>query len=194
MQAEIKLSILTPAVPSRWAMQSSLCLSLAGQIGQLPVEHLILGDNKRRTVGEKRDALLRAAKGEYIAFCDDDDSVSEDYVASLLAAIESPDKPDVITFLQRATVNGLPGTVHFSLDNENEEFKPGGITRRKPYHVCCWRRSLAILSHFPAINYGEDLAFCSLLWGLKGLKGAYIDRVLHFYQHSAETSEALPGT
>ena len=83
------LSILTPAVPSRFGQIEKLMLELHRQIRDLPVEHLVLLDNKRRTVGEKRDALLRAARGEYISYVDDDDYVSNDYVFSLLAAIES---------------------------------------------------------------------------------------------------------
>jgi hypothetical protein len=76
----IQLSILTPAVPSRIFQLQKLCFELEGQIKGLPVEHLALLDNKRRTVGEKRDALLRAARGRYVAFVDDDDDVSDDYV------------------------------------------------------------------------------------------------------------------
>ena len=60
---EIQLSILTPAVPKRMLQIAELCEELERQIGGQPVEHLVLIDNKRRTVGEKRDALLRAARG-----------------------------------------------------------------------------------------------------------------------------------
>jgi glycosyltransferase involved in cell wall biosynthesis len=121
------LSILTPGVPSRWPQIEALHAELARQIGDLPVEHLILVDNKRRTVGEKRDALLRAAGGAYVAFCDDDDAVTPDYVAALLAAIRQG--PDVVTFRQLAVVNGASGDIEFRLGNPNEGFKPGGVTR-----------------------------------------------------------------
>src|SRR5689334_10344559 len=52
------LSILTPAVPARLRQLEWLMAKIDRQIGDKPVEHLILIDNKRRTVGEKRDALL----------------------------------------------------------------------------------------------------------------------------------------
>ena len=184
------LSILTPGVPSRWPQIEALHSELARQIGDLPVEHLILVDNKRRTVGEKRDALLRAAGGGYVAFCDDDDAVTPEYVAALLAAIRQG--PDVVTFRQLAVVNGVSGEIEFRLGNPNEGFKPGGVTKRNAWHVCAWRRTLAVLSRFPPTNYGEDWAFAAPLCGLAGLREVHIPAVLHEYHHSAATTEAPP--
>lgn len=184
------LSILTPGVPSRWHQIEALHAELARQIGDQPVEHLILVDNKRRTVGEKRDALLRAAGGAYVAFVDDDDAVTPDYVAALLKAAQQA--PDVITFRQVAVVNGQSGEIEFRLGNPNEGFKPGGLTKRNAWHVCAWRRTLAVLSRFPASSYGEDWAFAAPLCALPGLREVHIPAVLHEYHHSAATTEAPP--
>jgi len=184
------LSILTPAVPSRFDQVRRLSEHLAAQTTGLPVEHLILMDNKQRTIGEKRDALLRAARGVFVAFVDDDDWVSDDYVAELVAA--APLLPDVITFRQRATVNELTSEIEFRLGNPNEPFKPGGVTRRNAWHVCAWRRSLAVQSGFPASNYGEDWAFAAPLCALANLGDIHIPKVLHFYRHSTATTEAPP--
>jgi glycosyltransferase involved in cell wall biosynthesis len=184
------LSILTPAVPSRLDQLAALTATLAEQIGDRPVEHLVLLDNKRRTVGEKRDALLRAARGKYVAFCDDDDAVSSDYIACLLTAAASD--PDVITFLQDCTVEGQKGIVEFRLGASNEAFRPNsaGVTRRAAWHVCAWRRTLAVLSAFPPLNYGEDWAFASPLNHIPDLREVHIPKVLHYYRHSAATTEA----
>jgi hypothetical protein len=185
------LSILTPAVPSRLEQLGKLCAFLHEQIGELPVEHLVFLDNKRRTVGEKRDALLRAARGDYVAFLDDDDGVAGNYVRAIISATRTgPDRPDVITFLQESTVEGLKSTIEFRLGNPNEPFKPGDMTKRNAWHVCAWRRELAILSHFPPINYGEDWAYAARLCAIAGLTEAHIPRVLHFYNHSRKTTEA----
>ena len=184
------LSILTPAVPSRMAQLAKLCDELARQIGGLAVEHLTLLDNKRRTVGEKRDALLRAARGQYVAFVDDDDWISPDYVAELVKAAK--EGPDVVTFWQEASVNGQIGQVSFRLGHENEPFKPGQLIHRNAWHVCAWRRTLAIQSRFPASNYGEDWAFAAPLCALPGLREVHIPKVLHYYRHSSETTEAPP--
>lgn len=191
----LKLSILTPAVPSRLDDVNRLSSELARQIGELPVEHIVLLDNKRRTVGEKRDALLRAARGEFVAFVDDDDWVSHDYVPAILNAIAH--KPDVVTFRQGVSLTDAGGitqtsTVDFRLGQENGPVVPGGITKRNAWHVCAWRRTVAILSRFPATNYGEDWAFAARLCAIAGLKEIHVPQVLHFYRHSALTTEAPP--
>ncbi len=193
------LSILTPAVPSRldsWVVGlgesplATLIQTIGEQIGTLPVEHLVLLDNKRRTVGEKRDALLRMARGQYVAYVDDDDDVSDDYVAELLKAAR--EGPDVITFNQHCTVNAAQFEVQFKLGNPNEA--PNGVStiKRNSWHVCAWRRTLAIQSRFPASNYGEDWAFAAPLCAIPGLREVHIPKVLHYYRHSSKTTEAPP--
>ena len=181
------LSILTPAVPSRMAQLAKLCDELARQIGGLAVEHLTLLDNKRRTVGEKRDALLRAARGAYVAFVDDDDWISPDYVAELVKAAK--EGPDVITFNQHCTVNATQFEVQFKLGNPNEAPNGTGTIKRNAWHVCAWRRTLAIQSRFPANSFGEDWAFAEPLCRIAKTE-IHIQKVLHFYRHSAETTEA----
>lgn len=184
----IKLSILTPAIPKRMLQVAELCESVQAQVGTLPVEHLVFIDNRKRTIGEKRDALLRIAKGHYVAFVDDDDEILPGYVSELVKAAQA--NPDVITFKQESVIDGLKGWINFGLGNPNEAFSPGATARRNAWHVCAWRRSLALLSHFPAINYGEDWAFASRLCGIANLKEIHIDKVLHRYTHSAATTEA----
>jgi len=184
------LSILTPGIPTRMTQITELCNNLAEQIGNSPVEHLVLIDNRKRTIGEKRDALLRAAKGSYVAFCDDDDFPYSNYVSTILKASES--NPDVITFNQYVDYNGQTGEVYFKLGHPNEGFKPGGITLRNAWHVCAWRRSIAVMSSFPASNYGEDWAFASKLCQIEGLKEVHIDEVIHKYIHNAATTAAPP--
>ena len=44
------------------------------------VEVLTELDDGTRSIGEKRNALVESAGGEYVCFVDDDDMVSSDYV------------------------------------------------------------------------------------------------------------------
>jgi len=187
----ILLSVLTPAVPSRWAQLQKLSDELARQIGDKPVEHLTLVDNKRRTVGEKRDALLRASRGQYVAFCDDDDWVRPNYVAKIVSAIQFNPGVDVITFSQHSQVNEHISEVCFGLGNPNQSFNPGGTTFRNAWHVCAWRRGLAVQSFFPASNYGEDWAYASRLCAV-AKTSVHIPYILHEYHHSSATTEAPP--
>ena len=189
------LSILTPSIPQRIDQLHQLSQKILSQIhapkGACPVEHLIFSDNRARSIGAKRQALLEAAQGEYIAYVDDDDDVADDYVASLLRGIETG--KDVVTFRQRAVYNGQESTVVFSLANQDEPFTPGGITRRGAWHVCAWRRELAADCVFPFINYGEDKA-----WSLQArarVRGEiHIPRILHTYRHDAAKTAAPEPT
>jgi glycosyltransferase involved in cell wall biosynthesis len=183
------LSILTPAI---WNRDSAkfLAAAISEQIGNSPVEHLVLFDNRARSIGAKRQALVDIARGKYIAFCDDDDDVSPDYVARLLAAAET--NADVITFRQRAIYNRMESEVHFGINNQDGPFAPGGITLRAPWHVCAWKRERVADCLFAESNYGEDLVWCHQA-RKRARTGHHIDEVLHTYRHDAATTAAPEG-
>ena len=193
----ILLSILTASIPERADKLEMLTEKIAEQIGDLPVEHLVFLDNRKRTIGAKRDALLRIARGIFVAYVDDDDTVSPDYVASLVNAInhailptESPnDQVDVITFAQFARVNEAAAKIVFGLRQENQPFIPDTEVLRAAWHVCAWRRSVAILSHFPESNYGEDWAFAEPLNRI-ARASIHLDKVLHYYRFNSATTAA----
>ena len=150
----------------------------------------MLSDNRQRSIGAKRQALVDMARGQYIAFVDDDDDISDNYVSELLAAAASG--ADVITFHQHAVYNGLQSTVHFRLGQGDGAFIPGGITKRDAWHVCAWRRDTVAGCQFLESNYGEDRA-----WALQARKrvktSIHIDKVLHTYRHDAATTAAPEG-
>lgn len=194
------LSILTPAIPERLSQANRLAAEIESQrnaagITSADVEHLIFCDTRgARTVGEKRDALLRLARGRYVAFCDDDDQILEGYVASLIAATRYDPNPDVITFRQRVTYCGKVGEVDFALGHENEPFAPGGVAKRAPWHVCAFLRDIALSHHFPATNYGEDWAWARHVVA-DCRTSLRIDAVLHHYIHDPATTAApAPAT
>ena len=131
------LSILTPAIPERLNKLQRLAALLEPQLRPYPhsVEWLTLIDPRgQRTIGEKRDELVQLARGQFLAFVDDDDFVSEHYVAALVDAISrivADQQPvDVITFRQEAIWCGLRSEVRFNLRAENEDFNAGFVTQR----------------------------------------------------------------
>jgi cellulose synthase/poly-beta-1,6-N-acetylglucosamine synthase-like glycosyltransferase len=180
------LSILTPAI---WNRDSArfLAAAISEQIGNSPVEHLVLFDNRARSIGAKRQALVDIARGEYVAFVDDDDDISPDYVDRLLKAAKT--NADVITFRQRAIYNGLESEVHFGINNQDGPFTPGGTTLRAPWHVCAWKRERVKDCLFAESNYGEDLAWC-MQARRRARTAHHIDAVLHTYRHDAATTAA----
>jgi len=189
----ILLSILTASIPERADKLEMLTAKITAQIGDLPVEHLVFLDNRKRTIGAKRDALLRIARGTFIAYVDDDDTVSPDYVASLVEAIKTTASPndqvDVITFAQFARVDEAHAKIVFGLRQENQPFVPDTAVLRAAWHVCAWRRSVAILSHFPESNYGEDWAFAEPLNRI-ARSSIHLDKVLHYYRFNSATTAA----
>jgi len=184
------LSILTPSIPQRLDSHLKKIINkIDNQIKDLNVEHLVFLDNKKRSIGYKRDALVKMAKGRYLAFVDDDDDVSEDYVYSLVNAAK--EGADVITFKQKCLVNdNKPSVINFSLKNTfNEDYIPGSIINRIPFHVCAWKTSLAQKYNFNDSNWGEDWFWIEQL--IKEAKTEYhIDRILHTYIYNDKVSAA----
>lgn len=190
------LSILTPSIPSRVdGSLKKLIDKIEKQIKEndleKKIEHLILIDNKVRTVGRKRNNLVQSAVGKFVAFVDDDDDISNDYVKELVSAIQNNPDVDVITFKQNCFIENNPkSVVVFGLDNENEPYIPNAIFRRKPYHVCAWNRKIAQKYKVPSNNICEDFGWVSQLWA-EAKTEFFIDKALHAYIQSESTTACL---
>jgi len=124
------------------------------------VEILIETDNGKMSIGTKRNILLDKAKGEYIAFVDDDDMVSSDYVSKILDALEKG--PDVVGMhLLHFNDGNFAGLTYHSLKYrswfENQD-KSTGLMRyyRNPNHLNPVKREYALETGFPEISMGED--------------------------------------
>lgn len=193
-------SILIPAVPSRLPRLQALMNHLEMQItmsgAQEQVEVLALLDNKKRSVGLKRQALLGVARGRWLAFVDDDDQVSDSYVSKIIEAIATAEANlavetiDVITFDTWAVINDAPHVlVTHGNDLANEEYKLAGFTR-KPWHVHVWARSLARTSKFQDASYGEDAAWLRPFWGIHLHEYKIQGPPLYTYRFSSQGTEA----
>lgn len=186
------LSILTPAIWRRRDKAHALADQIAKQSAHFPgqVEHVVLFDNRAVSIGLKRQACLDASHGRYVAFCDDDDEIVDNYVASLLQGIAA--KPDVITFQQTAHVDDDTSTVIFNLKNQDGPFNPDGETLRSAWHVCAWRRDLVADCIFPDSSYGEDRVWCEQA-RQRVRNQLHLPKILHTYRHSStETAAPVP--
>lgn len=181
------LSILVPTVSVRADQRERLISKLEQQAAGKPVEILSLNDNRQRSIGLKRQALVDVARGKYIAFCDDDDDVAPDYIDHLLEATEFD--PDVITFEQQCIWNERTFRVVFKAGYQDEPLGQGDIVKRAPWHVNAWRRELVAECRFPNQNWGEDLA-----WSIQARRrirhASHIEKVLHYYTHTDAASLA----
>jgi glycosyltransferase involved in cell wall biosynthesis len=182
-------SILIPSLYEidRIEKLTSLKISLHSQILSLKLENeveiLVLSDNRQETTGKKRQKLLEMAKGEYIAFIDDDDAVSDYYIEKIMEGIQT--KPDAIGIRLTHYIDGklLGNTIHSIKYNgwENIPGKDGIWTfTRCPNHLNPVKRKLALKAGFPDKTYEEDKEYSYAL--RKYLKTEYmVDYPIYFY-------------
>lgn len=196
VQDELALTVLVPSVSTRRAtFGPAMADMLFGQHERLSpedqrrVEILIVTDTGRSggmIVGDKRNSMVRMARGQYVVFVDDDDRVAEDYLATLLAATAS--NSDCITFNAMVSLNGgTPKLCRYSLEYKKDSNAPDHY-QRLPNHITAVRRVLMLACPFPSKQFGEDADYAQRL--LPTLKTQYrIDRVLYHYDYSDATTE-----
>jgi glycosyltransferase involved in cell wall biosynthesis len=200
--SDIKFSILILSIPERIQSMKAVVDHLqkqADESGQpKSVEILVLLDNRSKIISEKRNDLLDMARGKYMAFLDDDDVVSNDYIGKILWAIDAHDGVDCITFNQWCSIDGEPMDVHFGIGNPHGQVWRGedgslGDIKRPPYHMCVWRRGIAQSEGFnPMIgadgqSYAEDIDWLLRLYP-KVQTEHHIDEPLHGYIYSSKTT------
>lgn len=183
----MKLSILIPSIPERFIKANRLyrkCLKQATD----EVEILMFTDNKKRTIGEKRNDMLSLANGKYFIILDDDDDISKDFVKSILPFTDN--LIDVITFKQECTIEGRKFIVEFGLGNDVEQLtQEYNDIKRPPWHCCVWNRERFAKVKFPEVNYGEDGVWAERA-GWISTRGEHIDKVLHYYNFDIKKSAA----
>lgn len=181
--------MLIPSLVDRREKLESLEKHLRDQIGDKAVEVVNMTDEGQMSIGQKRTMLLIMAKGEYVTFVDDDDSVSPDYIDKILKALES--KPDCCSMTGRITFSdGYSRPFIHSLrydrwidDHEKKEYY------RPPNHLNVVRRELALKAGFPFINSGEDRVYSSRLFPLLN-REEWIEGVLYEYKCKTTFEEA----
>ena len=183
-----KISILIPTIVERLNRYNSLYANLNKQIGDSDVEICAYSDNKEMSIGEKRNLLMEFAKGEYIAFIDDDDEVSDDYIKLLLEAAESG--CDCASLKGVITTDGAnPQIFEHSLKysewktNTNTGF--GDVVyERYNNHLNMIKTSIAKQFKFPDKNFSEDYDWSKLLHESGLLKTEYyIEDILYYYKY-----------
>lgn len=171
----IELSILICSLESRKETRTALLEGLRKQIEEHYIEAtdhpnyllkkyigksaevIVCTDNKQMSVGAKRNLLLKEASGEYIAFIDDDDVVSFDYVSRLLEKIQL--KPDCIVFNVARYANGKPDRmVSYGIEHKRDHNTPQ-MYYRIPNHLMCVKKSIALQVRFKEISFGEDAIY-----------------------------------
>lgn len=184
----IQLSILIPTTMSRLDMSVKLYNKIIDMVGEKKIEVLMLFDDKKRSIGAKREALKNISQGKFFQFCDSDDQLlglDEIYEATFMDV-------DVIDFKARCQ-NDDKSTfiVTQRLGNEVEHNTKDGRyldCNRPPFQNCAWHNKFKKYS-FADINYGEDWYFIEQC--LKEAKTEhYIDEILYSYDFDPSITEA----
>jgi len=187
-KGEYLLTVAICSLPGRLKSTGARVIEeLSRQAAGLPVQILSLTDNKTMSVGEKRNMLVADAKGTFISFVDDDDEVSQDYVATLLKSILLNDQSDCIAFKVDVKWDGVTRPCYYDPASAHCNF-PDKFTRA-PNHICCWRKSQ--LLKFSDMNLGEDDEWSERMRP-HCLRFYRINESLYTYNFSVENSETQP--
>ena len=153
----MKLSILIPSVFERYELLKKLTDEMNKQINGNPeskqVEIVVLLENRRRTIGHKRNDLLELSKGDYVVFVDDDDRISDDFVKELLLATKN--NFDCIVYDVSVSINGgNPKICKYGKEYQHSE--DTNYYYRKPNPRMCYKREVAIKHKFKDMSFYED--------------------------------------
>lgn len=175
-----KLSILTVTLESRRPVFENLARVLRAQSNSY-VEMLANCDNGERSIGQKRNELLEAAKGDYVVFVDDDDMVFPYYTFGILKAIESnPDCCGIEGIITQKDI-GPKKFIH-SIQYE-DWFERDNVYYRCPNHLNPIKREIALDVRFPDKSWQEDKDFSERLKG-KLKTETYIKGPIYYYYPS----------
>lgn len=198
------LSILIPTIPEREEQFNRLKTELDKQLNAFTELHWeflrdfggieILSDNSKRylegglTIGAKRNKLLKMATGKYVAFADDDDNIAPNYLETI-ARMCSQDA-DAISFRCLFKCDTYWTVIDMSLEHETDEgASPHKIVKRKIWHVCPIKRSIAEKFSFSELNHNEEAEWLNRI--IPELKTEiHTDQILTQYNHSSKGSEA----
>ncbi len=150
------------------------------------VEILWEKDDKTISIGAKRQILLERARGKFVAFIDDDDWVSDNYVSRIVDAIASHPRIDCVGLIGEHTTDGgnperFVGSLRY---REWASDRDGYRYVRSPYHKTPVARTAALRAGFQDERFREDYSYSMRLRGLLHREYFIADEVLYHHRYS----------
>lgn len=153
---EYDWSIMIPTLVERMVTFDHLMESIKEKHSRicpdLKIEYCIARDNREKSIGNKRQALLQGAKGKYVSFVDDDDSLTDAYFEDALACIQGR--------YEVCRLRGQMAQYTFTHSIENTLTSPmahGQVFLRPPNHLNVMLGEVAKIVPFGDAVRGEDL-------------------------------------
>lgn len=155
----MKLSILIPTLYTRVHYLNILLHIISAQDPQClkETEVLMSSDGGIKSIGQKRNELLQAAKGEYLVFIDDDDEISMDYLECIFEGIMLG--VDHIGIAMRYIPDNGPEKLVSCSKEHTKWGEEDGVYLRTVQHVCAIKTSIARQVSYPNTSFGEDEAY-----------------------------------
>jgi glycosyltransferase involved in cell wall biosynthesis len=182
------LSILIPTLASRRRQFEELTRKLREQIEASPfrnqVEVIHLLDDREHTVGAKRNWLLDQARGEFVAFVDDDDEVSDRYVMLVCGAIQEHPDIDCVGVRGIISFRGRGARTFVHSLQYRRYCRQGKTFCRPPYHLNPMRRAVACRYRFEDISYSEDIDWAMRICRDRALQREFFVEEVLYYYHS----------
>jgi glycosyltransferase involved in cell wall biosynthesis len=183
----MQLSLLIPTLECRSDQLSRLVEGLEVQVRNAgrgsDVEILTHRDAGELSIGHKRNILLGRAKGEFVAFVDDDDAVSESYIELICGALGRRPEVDCLGIRGLITFRGSHPCEFVHSVQYSDMFSRDHAYYRPPTHLNPIRRAIALRYRFPDVSYSEDLDWALRMRDDRALqREEFIDSVLYYYR------------
>lgn len=145
------------------------------------VETIIYKDDKKISIGEKRERLYSLANGTYSFMIDDDDSIAPNAIELILNAIKNNPEIPCITFREKCMMNGIYKSSNHSIRYSQWMDNQDGFDYvRSPFYKDVIRTDIARSVPFPHIRYNEDEQWSKALYPLL-TDEIHIDEELYHY-------------
>jgi glycosyltransferase involved in cell wall biosynthesis len=157
---------------------------LLPQVNTDEVEVLFNSD-RGYSIGEKRNKMVAQAQGKYIAFIDDDDLVSNEYVCLIMDGINKDVDCCGLTGLYKP--DNAKEQLFIHSIRYNDFFERDNILYRCPNHLNTVKREHALKCPFPHWERSEDSHYAFMLRDTGLLKTEHvIEKIIYTYEYVSD--------
>jgi glycosyltransferase involved in cell wall biosynthesis len=177
-----QLSILICHTPDRQDYLRRLNAILDPQLEKFKDVKVFIDDSRYKSIGKKRNDLMSRADGKYVAFIDDDDRISDNYLKLVTEGIKR--NVDCCSLVGEITVDGLNPKKFIHSLKYNDYFEKDNVYYRCPNHLNVIKREIASRFRFPEKNHSEDTEWAMSICSAGAIQSEYeINQTIYFYDY-----------